>query len=82
MQSNYVYDADGNIIVDFIGRFENLSHDIETLKAKIGIDFELPHLNKTEHQPYQLCFEFEAFERAKVLWNSDFENFGYLADSI
>jgi hypothetical protein len=78
MQSSYVYDVDGNILVDFIGRFENLVSDVEQIKAKIGIDFELPHLNKSKNRkPYQSCLTNEAVNRIKTLWDIDFRNFGY-----
>ena len=82
MQSNYVYDADGKTIVDYIGRFENLAEHVEDLKDKIGFDFELPYLNKTVHQPYQYCFTNPAVERVKTLWEIDFKNFGYEINAV
>lgn len=82
LQSNYVYDADGKVMVDFIGRFENLVHDVQKVTAQIGIDFKLPHLNKTAHQPYQACFTEPAIERVQTLWDADFKNFGYRVNPV
>jgi hypothetical protein len=77
LQSNYVYDVDGKVLVDFVGRFEQLGEDLAKVKSRIEIDFELPHLNRTDHRPYRECFTEGAIERVKMLWKADFENFGY-----
>jgi hypothetical protein len=80
MQSNYVFDADNNILVDFIGRFENLDEDVSKIKKIIGIDFTLPHLNKTIHKHYDQVLTKSAKELIRELWSVDFENLGYFID--
>ena len=52
-----IYDwisADGEIIVDFVGRFEQIQADWQIICRQIGLrHFELPWLNKSNRQPYQ-----------------------------
>lgn len=39
----------GGVKYDFIGRMENLSHDLEYIKNKLNLDLELPKVNKTDY---------------------------------
>lgn len=45
-QLDWFVDPDGNVIVDFIGRFETLDSDWALISAKLGISQPLPHANK------------------------------------
>ena len=43
-QLSWIKDGEGDVIVDFVGRFENLEEDIDKVKKKIGADHvTLPH---------------------------------------
>jgi len=45
---------DGEIIVDFVGRFENLHNDWNEICDRIGVEpYELPHTNQTERSSYR-----------------------------
>lgn len=45
-QSDFLYDANGELLVDFVGRFEQLQDDFSRVCQKIGLpDTELPHVN-------------------------------------
>jgi hypothetical protein len=77
LQTNYVLDADGGQIVDFVGRFESLEVDVAHVQQRIGIQFELPHLNRTQHADYQSCFTDAGAEKVRELWSQDFEVLGY-----
>jgi len=77
LQSNYVYDADGQLLLDFVGRFENLSADIEKIKKQIDLEFELPHLRRTKRRPLREAYTAKGMERVYQLWKPDFENFDY-----
>ena len=41
----YVLDANGDIPLDFIGKYENLDKDWDKVCKKIGQEFGLPHKN-------------------------------------
>ena len=50
----------GTLIVDFVGRFENIQADWEHLCARIGIEgLKLPHSNQTERQDYRQYYSAE-----------------------
>jgi hypothetical protein len=47
-QSDFVCDEDGRILVDFIGRFENLQNDFYHVCQKIGLPpIEVPHAHES-----------------------------------
>lgn len=76
-QANYVHDADGRLIVDFVGKFESLQDDVKHVQEKIGIHFDLPHLNATKHPHYSKFLTPAAIETVARLWEPDFRAFGY-----
>ena len=52
-QLDYVTDEDGRVIVDFIGRYENLAQDASRLFATIGLgEVSLSHANRSKHRHY------------------------------
>jgi hypothetical protein len=77
LQSSYVCDADGEVIVDFVGRFENLAADFDTVTRRLACELTLPHLNRTFHLPPSAAFEPEAEVRVRELWARDFATLGY-----
>jgi hypothetical protein len=81
-QSNYVNDADGQRIVNFVGKFESLHEDVRKVQDHIGISFDLPHLNATQHPHYSKFLSPAAIETVGRLWNVDFEIFGYQKENV
>ena len=77
-QVDWIIDKDGNIDMDFIGRFENLQNDFDTICGKIGIPSEtLPHLRKNEHDHYSECYDDETKRIVAKKFQKDIETFGY-----
>ncbi len=76
-QTSYVCSPDGEVIVDFIGRFETLAADFESVSRRLGCQLTLPHLNATDHLPPGEAFEPEAEARVRQLWAVDFATLGY-----
>lgn len=46
LQSDYVIDFRNNVLVDYIGRYENLHDDFEHVCQTIGVKLGLPHKRK------------------------------------
>ncbi len=77
LQTSHVCDANGKVIVDFIGRFENIAADFNSISCRLDLAMTLPHLNRTDHLPPSEAFEPEAEARIRELWAVDFETLGY-----
>ncbi len=77
-QLDWVADENGNIIVDFIGRFESLNEDFNKVCEKIGVKGKnLPHLRKSKHEGYRTYYNDFAKSVISKCFKKDIEAFGY-----
>lgn len=76
--AEFVSDDNGQIIMDFIGRYENLHEDFRKICDRIGIErIELPHLNKSTNNSYRDYYN-ERTRRIVQTWSKrDIDTFGY-----
>ena len=79
LQSEYLIDLNGNIIVDFIGRYERLEEDFQEACDRIGIKApKLPHRRQAKDRTaYQEYYTDEAVELIARHFRRDVEMFGY-----
>lgn len=77
LQKSFLFDGDGKIIVDFIGKFENIGHDFEMVTKRIGIASCLPHKNSTRRGKVKEYFSEETAELVVKRCSEDFDAFGY-----
>lgn len=79
LQSSYLVDLNSDVIVDFIGRYENLTADFNTVCRKIGIPApRLPHKRKAvDRKPYQEYYNGETARLVADYFAKDIKMFGY-----
>ena len=58
-QKDWLFDQDGNQLVDFIGRFEKYSDDVNKLFQKIGCNKQIGHARKSKRGPYRDYYDDE-----------------------
>lgn len=86
-QVDHLIDSNGNIMLDYIARFENLNNDFNYVCFRSGLQkLKLPHLNypgfyeneplrKYEH--YSAHYDDELVEIVRQRCSADIERFGY-----
>ncbi len=82
IKSQYFFVADrkGNLLVDFIGKFENLQDDYKKICKKLGIKKpkKLPTKNKSKRKKdYREYYDKETKRLVYERYKKDFEMFGY-----
>lgn len=78
-QTDYLKDLDGTILVDFIGKYENLQEDYEEACRRIGIKPPpLPHKRQAkDRKGYRSYYNGELAELVADYFQSDIEAFEY-----
>jgi len=80
-QVDWLTDLEGNNLVDFVGRFENLHNDWHIICAKIhkhGV--ELPHVKKSSKANYRNAYNTESIAIIADWFAKDTEFFSYTFD--
>lgn len=80
LQSHYAVDLNGKVIVDFIGKYERLHDDFDTICKRIGIKTPaLPHKReaKDRKKDYRGYYTDETAEMVARHFAKDIELFGY-----
>jgi hypothetical protein len=76
-QYKFVFDGNGESLVDFVGYFEKIERDIRCVLSQVGLEYKyMPHLNKSERDP-GIIHDAESYEMIKEMYSQDFISFGY-----
>ena len=79
--SQFFYDDAGNLLVDYIGRYESINEDFSNICEKIGINVELPVRNRSKRKAdYRTYYNEETVDLVRQLCAKDIEMFGYNFD--
>ncbi len=81
LQKDFLTDDSGNLIIDYIGKFEQLSADFAEISQKVGLTVSLSEFNKTrERRPYGTYYTNETKQLVQNRFKEDIEMFGYSFD--
>jgi hypothetical protein len=80
LQSEFVLSESGDMLVDFVGRYETLAEDFEAVCDRIGIESALPHVNRSRHADFRDYYTPETRELVEEVYRADIELFGYRFD--
>jgi len=80
-QLNMLCDRKGLLLMDFVGKLENLEADWETVCIEIGVPCQpLLRKNVTEHRRYQEFYDQSAIKLVAKHWAAEIDLFGYSFD--
>ena len=79
-QFNQLADDNGeNLIVDYVGRLEDINDDWDKVCKKVGISVSLPHSNKSKrkYRDWRQYFSLNDINFLEVKYKADMERFSY-----
>jgi hypothetical protein len=79
-QLDWIGDEEGRILVNFVGRFENLTEDFHHVCRELGRDATLPHLKRSASGDYRRLYGSNAAEIVAHWFEKDIAAFGYRFD--
>jgi len=75
-QVDYIFHS-GSLLVDFVGKFENLEEDFQKVCDSLNVNFKLEYRMKVDHKPYQEYYNQEMIDFVSDFYSKDIEYFGY-----
>lgn len=84
-QCDYLIDGSGKVAIDFVGRFENLVNDFNSICHAVGYGEppQLPHVfnsNRSDH--YSTYYDDESADWIRTRFQRDLEFFGYRFERV
>jgi len=77
-QLYWIKDFEGNVPMDYIARFENLSEDISNIFRNLGLDnLSLPHKLKGAEDDYRNFYDEESIAIIEGVYGDEIALFGY-----
>jgi len=82
-QTYWIKSFNGEINLDYIGRFENLTEDFNKICMNLGIDqIKLPHKVKGSSEDYREHYDEEAINIVKFVYKEEIKMFNYSFDNF
>lgn len=76
-QIDYISDENGQVIVDYVGRFETLKEDFAHICKQLQVSVELPHKNRGRGSDYREMYTEETKALVADRFARDVKAFGY-----
>lgn len=87
-QVEYIYSSSGDLLVDFVGRFENLNEDFDKVCKRLSINnVKLPYINSSnnkidKHKTYSIENLLKSFKSKKIVKNNTIcDSYQYFYDA-
>jgi len=81
-QKDLLTAADGQLLVDFVGRYETLASDFMQICQTLQIAAQLPHINHTKHRDYRTYYTERTRQLVADHFATDIALFGYTFDGV
>ena len=76
-QKDFITGSSGEIIVDFVGKYENLERDFKRVCDLLGLSVDLQHLNQGNHGGYRKYYNDFTKRMVSNYFGEDIQMFGY-----
>ena len=76
-QKDFIYSENNNLLVNYVGRYEDLNNEFSKICSQIGISTFLPELNVSNKKPYQQFYNDETKELVRRAFEPDIKLFDY-----
>jgi hypothetical protein len=74
----WLCNAGGALLTDFVGRYENLEHDLDVIAKRLELSFAPPPvINASRHAPYRSYYDDATRRRVALAYAEDLERFKY-----
>ncbi len=80
-QTDYVWDGEGRLMVDYVGRFENVREDFYQLMKVLDLQANLTHQNRTVHKTYQEYYTKNTRDVVEKLFRKEISFWDYQFDN-
>lgn len=67
----------GDLLVDYVARWENLADDFEAICRRLGVAATLPHANRSKREDYRDYYSAKTRTQVEARYREDIETFGY-----
>jgi hypothetical protein len=81
-QSDFICDENDRLMVDFVGRYERINQDFQTICDEVGINIDprshvLQWVNNSQHLKYTEYYDQKLIDMVGELYQRDVRNFEY-----
>lgn len=77
-QKAFLSAQNGELLVDFVGRFERLEEDFQFIVRRLGLNARLPTSNRSDHSKYREYYTPALRDEISRAFRVDIDYFGYV----
>jgi hypothetical protein len=81
-QAEFIATPRGELMVDFVGRYENLADDFAKIATRLGSGTTLAWKNSSDHKAFASCYTSRSVEIVERFYERDAKMFGYTAPAF